>query len=309
MSTETFDMDTQVALNDLPTWLLGMIESPNPNYRTNYYTAIIDGIDQGWFVPDTWAGQGKQNFIAAVMETDEYRDNSESTREYLAKEQTDPATFLQELNEAKAILQREAADKGLRLPQNLDDLARQYLYQNWRANPNLMASALSAFITEDDRGFRGEAGDVEQQLKYLASQNGVQMSDGYFSGAVRSIASGLGDQEDYEREIREMAAGKFPQYSERIMGGENARDLASGYISVLSDTFELDPNTITLDNEYLLKGLMGGADGPVSLWDYRTMLRDTDYWVNETQEGRDSVIDMGTQMLERMGFIGTGGTY
>jgi len=309
MTVETSDMDTQVAMNDLPPWLLGMINSPNRNYRTNYFTAIQVGIKEGWFVPTTWQGQGKNNFISAVMETDEYRDNSDSTREYLAREQTDPATFRQELNEAKAILRREATDKGYGLPQNLDDLARQYLYQNWEANPNSMADALSRFITEDDRGFRGEAGDVEQQLKYLASQNGVTMSNGYFSGAVRSIANGLGDQEDYEREIRALAAGKFPAYSQRIMGGENARDLASGYISVLSDTFELDPNSIKMDDEYLLRGLMGGQDGPVSLWDYRTMLRDTDKWVNETQEGRDSVIDMGTQMLEKMGFIGTGGTY
>ena len=306
-------MDNEVVYEELPRWLKGMIETPNPNFPgSNYHSVVQEGIKAGWFVPETWSGQGEENFLSAIKDTDEYRANNEATRKYLALEVAEPEQYQFELDAAKAVLQREAAAKGYALPGNLDDLARQYLYQSWNANPALMQEALSAYISEDTEGdfaFRGDAGDAEQSLKYLASQNGIGLSDGYFSGAVRAISSGLGAQEDYEREIREMAAGKFPQYSDRILGGENARDLASGYIAVLADTFEMDTQAITLDNEWLMKGLMGGAEGAMNLWDYRTLLRNSDYWINQTQEGRDTMVDVGTQVLEKLGFIGTGGTY
>ena len=177
-----------------------------------------------------------------------------------------------------------------------------------------MQSVLSQYTQEEATGdgsdFFGQAGEYEQQLKTLARENGVQMSEGYFSGAVKAINSGLGNIEDYEQEIREQAASAFPMYRDRVLNGENVMDLVSPYMRVLADTYEMDYNQINLNDDFLRMGLDGGEGGvPMSLWDYKTKLREQPYWINNTQQGRDKMVSVGSQVLRRMGIISNGGTY
>jgi hypothetical protein len=226
----------------------------------------------------------------------------------------DPETYKIEVANAKAILRREASAKGYNVEDQIDVLAEQYLMDGWSSRPEMMQDILSNYTRQEATGdgsdFFGEAGDNEEILKTLARENGVQMSDGYFSGAVLAINKGLGNRDDYEREIRENAASAFPMYRDRVLSGENVMDLVSPYIRVLSDTYEMDMNQINLNDDFLRMGLDGGEGGvPMSLWDYKMKLREQPYWLNNTQQGRDKMVDTGTQVLRRMGILSSGGTY
>ena len=308
-------MDDEVNYSTLPEWLRGLLTVDNPMYPgSNYYTVFQTGVDQGWFVPEVWAGQGRENFLNAIMETDEYKNTAATAREYLAMKAADPASYQAAVDNAKTILEREAVAKGYNLGGKLDVLAEQYLMDGWSSKPEMMQSVLSQYTQEEATGdgsdFFGQAGEYEQQLKTLARENGVQMSEGYFSGAVKAINSGLGNIEDYEQEIREQAASAFPMYRDRVLNGENVMDLVSPYMRVLADTYEMDYNQINLNDDFLQMGLGGGEGGvPMSLWDYKTKLREQPYWINNTQQGRDKMVSVGTQVLRRMGIISNGGTY
>ncbi len=308
-------MDDEVNYSTLPEWLRGLLTVDNPMYPgSNYYTVFQDGVNQGWFVPEVWAGQGRENFINAIYETEEYKNTASTARKYLAMQSADPASWQAELDNAKTVLQREAVAKGYNIDGNLNVLAEQYLMDGWSSKPEMMQAVLSQYTKEEATGdgsdFFGAAGDYEQQLKTLARENGVQMSEGYFSGAVNAINSGLGNIEDYQREIREQAASAFPMYKDRVLSGENVMDLVSPYMRVLSDTYEMDMNQINLGDDFLRMGLDGGEGGvPMSLWDYKTKLREQPYWINNTQQGRDKMVDVGSQILRKMGIISNGGTY
>tara|TARA_Y100000114_G_scaffold156191_1_gene182517 strand:- start:1680 stop:2645 length:966 start_codon:yes stop_codon:yes gene_type:complete len=308
-------MDTEVDYTTIPKWLKGLLTIDNPLYPgSNYYTVFQKGVNQGWFVQEVWQGEGRNNFMNAILETDEYRNTSLTARDYLAMKAADPETYEMEIDNAKAILRREASAKGYNIEDQIDVLAEQYLMDGWGSRPEMMQEILSNYTRQEATGdgsdFFGEAGDNEEILKTLARENGVQMSEGYFSGAVLAIQKNLGNLDDYEREIRENAASAFPMYRDRVLNGENVMDLVSPYMRVLSDTYEIDMNQIDLNDDFLRMGLDGGEGGvPMSLWDYKMKLREQPYWLNNTQQGRDKMVDTGTQVLRRMGILSSGGTY
>ena len=74
-------MDTEVDYTTIPKWLKGLLTIDNPLYPgSNYYTVFQKGVNQGWFVQEVWQGEGRNNFMNAILETDEYRNTLSITR-------------------------------------------------------------------------------------------------------------------------------------------------------------------------------------------------------------------------------------
>ena len=308
--------DDTVDFAELPVWLRGLLGVDNPVYPgSNFYTAVQEGVRQGWFTDEAWnSGAGQANFENEIRETDEWKASNGEMRKYVAMKNTDPGTYKLELDAAKEAVKKYAAENGYNVDGAIDTLAEQYLMDGWKFRPESMQAALAAYIDYDaskdsEYRFSGALGDDEAILRNLARVNGVALNESYFTGAVRAIQGNLGTLEDYEREIRELGASAFPMYRDRIMNGEDVMDLVSPYMRVLADTYELDYNQISLNDDFLKMGLQGTADGPMSLWDYQMKLREQPYWINNTKQGRDRVVNVGTEVLRKMGFIGQGGTY
>lgn len=196
-------------------------------------------------------------------------------------------------------------------PEQLAAIRDQYITQGWDKRPDgqqLMNKALSATIGRaKDGSLLGTSGDLETELKATALANGLNLSDDYFSGAAKSVALGLTTANDWQREVRSQAASLWPTWQDKIMGGVDARALASGYINVMAQTLEVDPNSIDV-NDPTLRSAMTRLDEkgnavPLGLSDFGQQLRNDPRWF-KTQQYADKFSSTATDLLKMFGLQG-----
>jgi hypothetical protein len=260
------------------------------------------------------SGKGGQmdptGFAAAVENSKWYQENNSFARTAWTAEMLGGADWSAQQETARSQVQAQAAKLGAKLtPEQLDSMTHRYLYEGWAAagRSNLMDAALSESITGDAAGtLAGAAGNLQGNLASIAQANGVKLSAGYYSAAAKSVDSSLSTEQDWERDIRTQAASKWPTWSDKIMAGANVKDLASGYIQTMSQVFEIDPNTISLDDPYLRSAMTAvdekGAPRQVGLWDFETKLRQDPRWM-KTKQATDSVANIATDVLKKFGFM------
>lgn len=273
-------------------------------------------------VKQQWTGQdGINKFNAAVQNSNWYQTNNQYFRKAWAAEnfgkvdgQTS-ADWQASIDGARMAVQRAATDLGSNItPAQMDSLARRYVYEGWGepGRGQLMATALSENIGSlpDDRGridLTGASGNLADDLKKVAAANGINYSDNWYQSAAKSVASGLTTADDWDRDLREQAAGMWGIYGDKIRAGQNAYDLASPYINVMAQEFDMDPNQITLNDNHIRSALMGvddqGNPTSKSLWDFQKSLREDPRWM-QTKGALDEVSSTANSILKTFGLAG-----
>jgi hypothetical protein len=262
-----------------------------------------------------------QKFSAAVQNSDWYRNNNEYYRQAWAAEnfgkvdgQTG-ADWNASMENARLAVQQTATQMGAELsPQELDALSRRYLYEGWNdpARGQLMATALSNEITfmPDERGntsLMGESGNLQDDLRAIATANGLSYTDNWYESAAKSVAAGLKTANDWERDVREQAAGNWGVYADKIRAGANAYDLASPYINTMAKEFEMDVNSISLDDPYIRQALTGvndkGEPAATSLWEFQKKLRSDPRWMN-TAKAQNEITGVTGKVMQMFGLTG-----
>lgn len=273
-----------------------------PELRTMFETAIAE----------EWT---PARVVAEVQGSDWYRNNSESARMAWARESVGGADWQQSQNEAKMAVQSAANKMGATLtPDELTALTRRYLYEGWDdpARSGFLFQALSGEIStvKDERGVTsmvGEAGRLQDTLKNVASANGLSYTDNWYESAAKSVAAGFSTAEDWERDIREQAAGYWPVYGDKIRQGMNMYDLASSYINTMAQEFEIDPSQIKLDDPYIRGALTNmdeqGNPTALNLWDFQKKLRKDPRWQN-TSKAQNEITSTTGAIMQMFGLMG-----
>lgn len=269
--------------------------------------------EQGWLDPGNSVGLSK--FKNAVMDSEWWQSKSASAVKAWALERTRKGEFDDQINRAKNQIIKLAREtgSGALSEERLNELARDWVYKNWDDERNrfeLDAELAKGIDFQDSggrRGLQGGAGNTEEVLRTIASANGLNLNDEYYLSAARSVGQGLRSIEDFQRDLREQAAGMWPSLSDQIRAGQNARDLASGYIGMIANEFEIDPMSVGLDDPYVVQAL--GAVGPdgkmqqMSLWDFRTKLRQDPRWMG-TSRAQNEIASISEQVLKTFGMVG-----
>lgn len=253
----------------------------------------------------------KPLFDAKLRETQWYQNNNEYAREAFTRRAMGGADWEATLQDARALVQQRATQLGARLSEEeLNQFADQTITSGWNraGRTSMLDQALSRKISAGQRGaLMGGAGDLQDQLRQVAQNNGLRLTPTYYESAARSVAAGLTTAEDWQREVREQAASLWPSWSEKIMGGVDARELASGYINVMSETFEIMPNEISLDDPYIRQALTATDDKgnarPVGLWEFQQKLRNDPRWMG-TKQAEDEISGIANDVLKMFGFVG-----
>lgn len=262
-------------------------------------------------VRDGWAGN-KAKWDAELRGTDWYQQNNEYARRAWAAQSLGGADWQSQVDNAKMAVQNAAAQMGSDLdPAELDALTQQYIYQGWYdpSRQSLLSKALAEKIPTlpNNRGMRGAAGTFVDQLKSEAIANGLQYTDSWYTSAAKSVASGLTDENYWLRDVREQAASMFPVYADRIRQGMSMQDIASPYINLMAQTFEIAPEQIRLTDPYIKEALMGvddkGNPRPLGLWDFQKKLRNDPRWMN-TKQASDEVAGVATNIMQIFGLRG-----
>lgn len=276
-------------------------------------------IKGDWLASD----QGKANFMAALAETAWYKDNSAYARKYLFAQEQGGGDWEDQQRAAREAVTAEAVRVGAVLDDKATEFfANQYLLNGWYdgdrknfltralvgeyeySDPN---GAVHSFNTDFLDYGKGGASAIANALRTQADANGVTFSDGYYQSAARSILAGLADQNDYLSEIRTHAASLYPAYAKRIIAGENARDIASPYMTKMAQVLEIDPSSIDLNDKWI-KQALGGVDAqgnpqPMGLWDFEKAVMQDERW-QYTKAAHDRVSSLTQQIVSMFGYGG-----
>jgi hypothetical protein len=248
-------------------------------------------------------------FDSKLKSSDWYANNAEYARKAWAAEKTGGADWQAQLQEAELKVEQRATAMGSPVsPEQKAALARRYIYEGWGdpARGGFMDDALAEMISTGDNGFmRGGAGNIQQKLMETARRNGIQYDQRYYEGAARSVAAGLTTEDDWLRDMRSQAASLWQPWSDKIMAGMDAQDLASGYINMMAQTMEIDADSISLHDPRLMKAITHvddkGNPAPMGLYDFQMSLREDPAW-KQTKQATDSISSIGMEILRRFGF-------
>lgn len=250
----------------------------------------------------------RDKFIAEFQNSAWYNNNDQFYRRAWTAEQMGGGDWQNGLREANAAVQQAAAQAGADLtPEELAALSRRYVYEGWGAPGRdvFLSQALSEEITflPTDRGgvtARGKAGNFVDNLRSIATANGLRYSDDWYLSAARSVNSRLTTEDDWIRDLREQAASLYPNYGDQIRAGISAQDLASPYINLYAQTMEVSPYEITLNNGDVKRAMLEG----MGLADFQQMLRDKPEWMN-TKQAEDSVSEISLRVMKMFGLVGS----
>lgn len=264
-----------------------------------------------------------KKFISSMMDTNWWKTNAGPAREAWAAQMmgTNPdgtytADWEATLAKAGEAVDRAAGTMGAQLtPEQRDQMVQRYIYEGWAdsSRQGQMMTAFSEYIGVEGEGgpaagsLAGAAGSLQDVLKQAAIRNGLNLSDSYYTAAAKSVAAGLTTAEDWQRDVRQQAASLWPTWGDKIAAGADAKDLGSGYINMMAQTFEVDPNTISLDDPAIRAAMTRvddkGNPMPVGLWDFQQGLRNDPRWMN-TKQANDEISGIAHDVLRTFGFMG-----
>lgn len=298
-------VDMGALQNDLQ-WVAGIV-SAVPELQEIF----LKNVDAGSF--DAEAGtQGVQNFQNDIMDSQWWKTNNQFARAAFAKKQTDPEAYRVDVENARERVRREARAMGVPIEEaELARLAEQVIVDGWDQGDRefKLRDALSQYLDRAGQQgrLRGNMGLYASRFRNTASANGLRFDDGYYQSLAKSVTSGLLSEEDAEMEIREQAATFWPSYSDKIRAGYNVRDLASGYIYTMAQELEIDPQSISLDDQYIRGALTGvdeqGNPRPKGLWEFQQDLRKDPRWIN-TNKAQNQISSIASDVMQMFGLVG-----
>jgi hypothetical protein len=249
-----------------------------------------------------------EKFAAELKTTDWWQRNNRWARAALNAQAAGGADWEEQQAAARDAMARLATEGGIQWESldaaEKDRLVHRYLFEGW-SDPARRDMAMSALANRTDYSLAGGADDEIQGLRDRAAANGLNLSEGWFQSAARSMQAGLSDVGDWEAVINEQGATQFPAFADRIRSGElTAMDAASPFINRMAQTLELNPEQVTLDDPLIRKAL-GGVDEAgnptyMSLWQLEQEARKDPRW-GYTDNAYRTVGDTAQQVLQMFG--------
>lgn len=244
---------------------------------------------------------------SAIEGTEWWRTNNEKQRQYLIKSIMDPATVAQDIDNAKWKVKGLLAGMGYGnvADEYLDRMAYNMLYQGWDEG----RIRYDIGVETANGGFRGmmesgEAGDFANKMRTLAYQNGVELTDDWYTSYYSGILRGTATAEQAQRDIRNQAASKFVGFSEQILAGQNVMDIASPYMQSMGNVLEISSGGLNLYDPTIVEALnyrddQGGL-GSKPLWAFERDLRKDPRWL-ETNNAREGMMTVAHKVAQDMG--------
>jgi hypothetical protein len=142
---------------------------------------------------------------------------------------------------------------------------------------------------------------TRQDLVKTALANGVTLDADQLANFEARIKAGE-EINAIKNTIRETAALGMPDQVKKLASsGVDLSTVYSPYKSILAQTLEINPNSITLDDPTLRMAI--GPDKEMSLYEYQRALRKDNRW-QYTDQARTEAADVAKTVLKDFGFMG-----
>jgi hypothetical protein len=131
--------------------------------------------------------------------------------------------------------------------------------------------------------------------------------EGWFENTMKGLIAGTLNPEDIDNDFQKQAMSMFPGLTNQLSQGQTLRAAADPWINAIANTWEVDPNSIDLNDKYLQQALNytdeKGTVKTMNLYDVKKLARrspDSDFtsWAKEEKTG------IANTILRDFGYLG-----
>lgn len=248
-------------------------------------------------------------FQARLKNTKWWKTTSSTNRQAQVMQKQDPATYKANIEAARVAAQQLAVKMGATLSgANIAKLAKNIVHFGW--NDAQIQNFMGQYIKFNEKYvLGGQAGAIYQQLRTVAYDNGVRMSEQQIKNSTAYVVRGVSTMEKEQMNIRAQAAGAFPAFADQVTAGFNMRDIAQPYIQAMAQTLEIPDTDVDLYTPKIKEALnrmdSKGQPAPMSLTDFQLALKDDPAW-RRTSTAQGTTFAIGRQVLQDMGLVPRG---
>ena len=266
-----------------------------------------------------------------IQDTLWYKNQTDKQRSYEYAKSTNPGQFAADLqlNASNIVKQfmgngikitaAEAIDYAQQLMKSvvLDKSGKVVRYDQEFLN-KIMANAIdfskkSVIGGKTIYNMTGKLETVANELYKRAWDYGFPSSmsntrfEGWFENTMKGLIAGTLNPEDIDNDFQKQAMSMFPGLTNQLSQGQTLRAAADPWINALANTWEVDPNTIDLNDKYLQQALNytdeKGNVKTMNLYDTKKLGRrspDSDFtsWAKEEKTG------IANTILRDFGYLG-----
>lgn len=239
-------------------------------------------------------------FQNAVEDSAWWKNHSQTARAVIIQRANDPASWQQTLTNTESSIAALGRQLGMSLtPEQVAGIARNALLTGNDGNQQWITSAISD--KEDYSGaknlnhLQGGMAATAQQLQQMAADYGFNWTAAQVAQHAQDVLDGTTTIDTYRQRLMSWAESTFPGLAKQIQGGTTVKDLASPYVSSMSNLLEIDPGKLDVYNPMIRQALQGttppgSKDGQVStpLWKFEQQVRQDPRWA-QTQNAHDTM--------------------
>lgn len=243
-------------------------------------------------------------FTRELQDTKWWKSHPESFRQRIVQHATDPSTYGQERKQVEEHVRAVSAEMGI--PLTLPDLSKLVgaaFNFGWQDEQIRRFVGLHGQISGQRLG--GEAAKIAAQVKQMAYQYGVSVSQVAVDTAVRTVMTGQGTVETYLERYKQLAKHTFPGLAQEIDGGATVQELADPYIQQMAQTLEVDPAAVGVHDRLVRSALQyrdpAGVAAPLPLWQFEQQLKKDPRW-DKTKNANEATYGILDTIGKNWGF-------
>lgn len=304
MPSKSLTSDQDMAANY--GWALSVLRS-NPDLSKLFDNAV-KGPGSPW---------SSQRFVAALRNTNWYKQHSESNRQNQVLKGADPAEYNRRLGAAKtnvaaAYSQMFGRRPDAKLLNSMAMTAFTYGYSDTELHSMIGQSFNVA--QQMKKGIGGTLGEAERQIRSAIDDYGIDMGEPWIANQLNYVATGRSDATATANYLRQLAISKYSAYKNELENGMTVKDIAEPFRQLMAKTLELSDKGISLadptiqkalQNRAPAKGKVPGAPAQMPLWQFESQLKNDKRW-NGTQNAQDSIMAAGRKVLADWGLAAGG---
>lgn len=242
--------------------------------------------------------------LAALQATQWWKDRNEGARSWEQLVNTDPASANQRRDDLARQIRQFAGQAGLTITNEqaiyiaVESLAKGRTQAEWQQN---VLDFLMGTQGQDAKG-----GGIN--LKALAAEYAVPLSDVTLKQWEQNILNGTADQNTFRAYLMEQAKSLFPSLANAIDRGITVRQYVAPYQEIAAQELGVNPNDIDWTDPKWSTAIhridpKTGQPVSLSLSDWQREIRTNPiYGFDQTTRAKDQAAGLGQAMLERLGF-------
>lgn len=252
-------------------------------------------------IENSWS---PQRFIAEIQDTNWFKNHSDTWRQAMYLEQTDPQTAKQRKSEIGRTLQDQAGALGIEVTgKQLQEWSEQAFRFGWDQTKinNVLANQVRIM---GKHSVGGSLAETQDRLESFAYANGVNVSKPTMQRWLQAIVRGNSTTQEYEQYITKMAVAKFPNWHKELNAGMTVQEIAEPYRQTMAELLEVNPADVTVNDKTIMRALSRKNDKgeyrELTLTDFEDEVRKDPRW-QYTENARQQVSGIAASLLQTFG--------